>query len=103
MSVRRRRRSPFRRFIAPVATLAILAYFTFHAFNGQYGLHAQIVMAQKEVELRAQLDTLRATREDLERRIALLQDGNLNRDMVDEHARRQLNLARSDEMVIFID
>ena len=103
MSVRRRRRNPLTRFIAPVATIAMLSYFGFHALNGQHGLRAQIVMTQKEADLRATLAERKQARAELQRQLALLQDGTMNRDMVDEHARRELNLLRSDEMVIFIN
>lgn len=103
MSVRRRRRNPLTRFIAPVATIAMLSYFGFHALNGQYGLRAQMVLSQTESDLRLILAERKETRAKLESQLALLQDGTMNRDMVDEHARRELNLLRNEEMVIFFD
>ena len=41
-----------------------------------------------------------AERIQLERRVEMLNDGSLERDMLDEHARRSLNLALPDEIVI---
>ena len=38
---------------------------------------------------------------DLEQRVQLLHDGSLEKDMLDEQARRALNLAHPDELVIY--
>jgi cell division protein FtsB len=36
----------------------------------------------------------------LERRVQLMHDGTLEKDMLDEQARKNLNLAQSDEIII---
>ena len=51
-------------------------------------------------ELQARLDTARSQRMDMERRVQLLHDGTLEKDMLDEQARRALNLSQIDEIVI---
>ena len=51
--------------------------------------------------LEGELEALREARRKLERRVSLLNDGSLERDMLDEQARRALNLARKNEIVIF--
>jgi cell division protein FtsB len=43
---------------------------------------------------------VREQRMNLEARVALLQEGSMERDMLDEHARRSLNRAHTDEVVI---
>ena len=90
------------RFIAPVATLVILGYFGFHAFNGQYGIRANLAMQKRMVELQTQLADLSKQRETLEARVALLRDGSMEKDMVDQHVRSQLNMVRDDEVVMFL-
>jgi len=102
MSVRSRRRLSPSRFIAPVATLLIMGYFAFHALNGQYGTRAHIVMKLKIEELEAQYDQRKKVRVRLEERVALLAEGTMERDMVDEKIRRQLNMASKDEVVILL-
>lgn len=100
MSARARKRLSPSRFIAPLATLMILGYFAFHATNGQYGTRAHLSMKTKIVELKQQLAERTSVRDRLESRVALLREGSLERDMVDEQIRRQLNMSRPDEIVV---
>ncbi len=101
MAIRSRKRSSLSRFIAPVATLIILGYFGFHAFNGQYGIRANIAMQKRIDRLEQRLADRTAFRNKLESRVALLREGTLEKDMVDEHVRKQLNMMREDEVVLF--
>ena len=103
MIARSRRRRSLARFIAPLATLVILGYFGFHAFNGQYGIRANLVMQQRMQEMEAQLANLTVRRSVLEDRVALLREGSMEKDMVDQYARSQLNMLREDEVVLFIN
>ena len=100
MPAKRRRRFPLSRFIAPTATLMILGYFGFHAFNGQYGIRAHMVMKKRIETLETRLHARTMVRNRLESRVNLLREGQMERDIVDEFARRQLNLVREDEVVI---
>ncbi|MEP0945177.1 MAG: septum formation initiator family protein [Rhizobiaceae bacterium] len=102
MVLRIRKKRSFSRFIAPLATLVILGYFGFHAFNGQYGIRANLAMQQRMVELEADLAGLSDRREVLEARVALLREGSLEKDMVDQQVRSQLNMLRDDEVVLFL-
>ena len=45
----------------------------------------------------------KAQRVELERRVQLLHDGTLEKDMLDEQARRALNLSHADEITIMLD
>ena len=102
MAVRRRKKRSFTRFIAPLATMMILGYFGFHAFNGQYGIRAQLAMELRMAELEKKLSARTAIRNELEARVALLNDGTMEKDMVDQYVRSQLNMAREDEVVLLI-
>ena len=102
MVLRIRKKRSLSRFIAPVATLVILGYFGFHAFNGQYGIRANLAMQKRMAELQVELDGLSKRRETLEARVALLRDGSMEKDMVDQHVRSQLNMVREDEVVMFL-
>ena len=103
MVSRSRKRRSVTRFIAPLATLVILGYLGFHAFNGQYGIRANLVMQQRMVDLEVQLAQLTARRSILEDQVALLREGSMEKDMVDQHVRAQLNMLREDEVVLFIN
>ncbi len=101
--VRRRRRHPLARLIAPCATFALLGYFGFHAMHGQYGVRAKIVMERDTDVLVQRLSERRQAREHLQARLVLLQDGTMERDAIDEYARRQLGMAKAGELVVLID
>ena len=102
MVLRRKKRRTLARFIAPLATLVIVGYFGFHAFNGQYGIRANLAMQKRMVELKGELAGLTKQRQTLEERVKLLRDGSMEKDMVDQHVRSQLNMVREDEIVLFI-
>jgi cell division protein FtsB len=88
------------RLIVPAVSALFLAYFGFHAYHGEYGIYSKYRYEAEAVELQARLDTARAQRMDMERRVQLLHDGTLEKDMLDEQARRALNLSQVDEIVI---
>ena len=100
MSARPARRSLLRRLLLLALLAAYLSYFGFHAMNGSYGLRA---LAELEVEaerLALELDALQTERSELDARAALLRPGGIDPDMVDELARRDLNVIAPNEVVI---
>ncbi|MEL6504587.1 MAG: septum formation initiator family protein [Pseudomonadota bacterium] len=100
MAIRARKRHPLTRFVGPLAAMMILGYFGFHAFNGDYGIRAHLAMQTQITRLEGELAHHTAQRDRLEARVALLRDGQLEKDMVDQWVRGQLNMAREDEIVI---
>lgn len=101
MWTRQRKRRRTGRLIVPAIAALFLSYFGFHAYHGDYGIYAKYRLEARTAELEAELAALRATRAELEHRVALLHDGTLEKDMLDEQARRALNLAHEREVVIF--
>jgi cell division protein FtsB len=89
------------RFVMPLITVAFLSYFGYHSIHGEYGLKATEKFDRQRIERQARLDELTEQRQTLEKEVALLSDGSLERDMLDEKARFGLNMSRSDEIVIF--
>ena len=88
------------RLIVPAVSALFLAYFGFHAYHGEFGIYSKSLYEAQAVELQARLDAVKAQRVGMERRVQLLQDGTLEKDMLDEQARRALNLSKPDEIVI---
>lgn len=86
--------------IVPAITAVFLSYFGYHAFNGDYGIYSKYRLEEQVALRQAELDRLTAERMKLEQRVQLLHDGTLEKDMLDENARRALNLALPDEIVI---
>lgn len=87
--------------IVPALTAAFLGYFGYHAFQGEFGIYAGYAFEERAVELAAELEGVHARREALEHRVKLLSDGSLEKDTLDEYARRALNLAHDNEIVIY--
>lgn len=87
--------------IVPAIAAAFLSYFGYHAFQGEFGIYAKYAFEERIVALNEQLDAVRDQRSELEHRVKLLRDGSLEKDMLDEYARRALNLAHEDEIVIY--
>ena len=100
MWTRQKRKSIRGRFVLPILTVAFLSYFGFHAYHGEFGLYSRIQMEEQKSLLIKQLEQVTADRDALEKRVTLLRDGSIEKDMLDEQARRALNLSHPDEVTI---
>lgn len=97
--IRRRARQ-----IAPQVLFACIAgYFAFHAIQGERGLLAYVQLQQQLEQARAVDAELDAQRAQLAHKVKLLRPDSLDTDMLAERARKELNFARSDEVVVFLD
>jgi cell division protein FtsB len=84
----------------PAACTGLVCYFGWHALYGDYGL-LTIVRFEERISLRqAELQSIRADQERLQRRVALMRPGQLDADMLDELARVSLGYSRPDEITI---
>ena len=100
MWTRQRKKRNTGALIVPAITAAFLSYFGFHAFQGEYGIYSKYRLETRVAALEASLEKVQAERVRLEQRVQLLHDGTLEKDMLDEYARRALNLALGDEIII---
>ncbi len=101
MWTRHHKRRNTGRLIVPAITCVVLAYFSYHAYHGRYGINSKERLQARLELLEAQHQKIVSNRVKLEEKLALLQDGTVERDMLDEQARRALNLAQDHELVIF--
>ena len=86
--------------IVPALAALFLSYFGFHAWHGAFGINSSYALVDRAAELEAELAMLKRQRTELETRLLLLQDGTIEKDMLDEQARRALNLTHADEVTI---
>ncbi len=100
MWTRQRRQNSAPRFILPILTALFLSYFGYHSLYGGNGLYSKHLVEEQTKELQSKLDVLTRKREDLQQEVALLSDGTVEKDMLDEQARRALNMAQPGELVI---
>lgn len=101
MWTKQHKKRHFGRLVTPVLAAVFLSYFGYHVVNGDLGLEAAKRFEQRRVERLAELDVLVKQRKELEREVALMSDGSLEKDILDEKARYALNVSRTDEIVIF--
>ena len=90
------------RLIMPVISAAFLSYFGFHAYNGEYGIYSKYQLESRIGELKGELKQTVEDRTALERRVQMLRDGTIEKDMLDEYARRQLDFSRQNELIVML-
>ncbi|MER8972517.1 septum formation initiator family protein [Mesorhizobium sp. M0800] len=90
------------RLIIPSLCVVFLTYFGFHAYHGEFGIYSKYQLEAETAELQGRLDAVRVRRIDLERRVQLMHEGTLEKDMLDEQARKALNLSHADEITIML-
>ncbi len=88
--------------VLPVLAVTCIAYFGYHAVEGDRGLVAWLRLGQQVQKIEAQIEVNKTEIERLERRVALLKPKGLDRDMLDERARAVLGLAHPDEITIIV-
>lgn len=96
LELRRRSRTA----LATLLGAAAIAYFGYHAVNGERGIEEWFRLGGQLEALQKRHD-LNATRiAILDNRVNLLREETLDRDLLDERARAVLGLARPDEIII---
>jgi len=100
MVTRQARPSPFRRLWLPLITAAFLGYFGFHAFHGSYGIMAREQFDAQGAVLEAELAALQEETGAYGGRASLRRAQTLDPDMVDERARRSLNIIGPNDVII---
>ncbi len=101
MATRQKKNSRFTGFMVPGVCICILSYFGFHAYQGNLGIRSRALMEQQSLHLQFELARLQQERQHLEHKVGLLRDGQVEKDMLDQQARENLNLIRENELVIF--
>lgn len=102
MWTKQKRRTNRSRFILPVLTFGVLSYFGYHLYHGEYGLYSRIALEKRIAFLNLELKKLEDLRSLLERKNSSLRDGTIEKDMLDEYIRKNLNLASPNELSIII-
>lgn len=88
------------RLIVPAIAAVFLSYFGFHAYHGEYGIYSKYQLEGRIVDLGEELKQTAAERAALERKVQMLRDGTIEKDMLDEFARRELDYVRPNELTV---
>jgi cell division protein FtsB len=86
-----------------VVGLGLAAYFGYHAVNGSRGLFAWHEVDAELEATRQGLESLRAERQALERRVRRLRHDSLDPDLIDELARKELSFVEPLDVIILLD
>ncbi len=79
---------------------AMMAYFGYHAVQGDRGLIAWWNLRYEIEKTNTDLARVTAEKQAMENRVALLRPQSLDRDMLEERARLMLGMMRPDDLVI---
>ena len=92
------------RTIVVLLTCALgLLYVGYQTVQGERGVLGWMERSAEVERARAEVAALAAERQTLERRVSQLRTDNLDLDLLDQEARRLLNLGHPDEEVLFLD
>lgn len=86
--------------LAPAVGACLVGYFVFHMVQGDYGLRTRGHLTQQIAQAQETLAEVRAERIEIERRVLLLSPDRLDPDMLEERARRMLDYAHPDDVII---
>ena len=100
MVIRTRFRSIFVPVVLCLLSGASGSYFVWHALNGERGLNAKVAYKAKIAELSGDLKVLVTARQRMERRIAMVQTDQVERDILEEEARLILGRVGKTDLVI---
>ena len=87
-------------YIASVIVVALVAYFSYSAIQGPYGLLNLFKIEAREARLQQELDEITQQRQVAQNRAYRMSDEYLDLDLLDEQARKVLGLIRGDEIII---
>ena len=80
-----------------------VAFFGWHAMNGERGLKARADYERRIEALNAELDGLRADKARWQQRTTLMRAEGVDRDLLEEQARKLLGRVGKRDLVIFTD
>ena len=81
---------------------ALVAYFAYHAIQGERGINSWITLKEDLAASEAQLAALEAERARLDNRVRRLRRDSLDPDLLEERARLLLNYGYADDRVVML-
>jgi cell division protein FtsB len=100
MTIMRELRKRARHILPAVFGTAIVGYFSYHAVQGEHGLFSYMRISHEVEQEQAVLAELQAEKSALEKRVRGLRGSGIDLDLLEERARRVLNLMRDDEISV---
>jgi cell division protein FtsB len=86
--------------VVTCACASLLGFFAWHAFHGQRGFEYRDKLQSQAVQLADELAEIQKQRTGTERRVALLRPESVDTDMLDEMARKTLDVGQANELIV---
>ena len=93
-------RSKVSHVLGPLTGAALIAYFGYHAVQGDRGLIAWWNLRYEIEKADYELASVTAEKRKLEHRVSLLRPESLDRDMLEERARAMLGVVAKDDLIV---
>jgi cell division protein FtsB len=103
MSMLRETRKRIRQVAPQVAAALAVAYFAYHAIEGERGVLAYVKLTGELESAQQIARQVSGERAELEHRVDLLSPDSLDPDMLEERARSLLNYGHPNEKVIYLE
>lgn len=87
-------------YMTSISVVTLVAYFSFSAIQGPYGLLNLFKIETREALLQKELDEITLQRLAAQNRAHRLSDEYLDLDLLDEQARKVLGMVRGDEIIV---
>ena len=100
MIARKDIRYKVRQVLGPLVGAALIAYFGYHAVQGDRGLLAWWNLRYEIEKADYELAAVTAQKKVLEHRVGLLRPQSLDRDMLEERARAMLGVVHKDDLIV---
>jgi len=89
-----------RQILGPLLGAALMAYFAYHAVQGDRGLIAWWSLRYELEKADYELAQVTVQKQALEHRVSLLRPASLDRDMLEERARLMLGSINPDDLIV---
>lgn len=81
--------------------LLLVAYFIYHFFHGNHNILSLFEIAKKKHSLNTEISELKKQKEILNKKIKVMQPQSLDKDLLEEKARRDLGKIKEGETVYY--
>lgn len=100
MTTRLKKNSALKKVVFPILCCGFLAYFSIHAFTGNFGLTASEELMREQHRLAGKLAGVRVERQKLAKLVELYDSDSMDADIVDERARKILGLVDANDVIL---
>lgn len=92
--------SVLRRHMVALIGISLCFYFTYHTLQGSRSVPRLVAVNSSIATMSQKNDSLRLEREILEKKVASMRPGQVDKDLLDEKVRLNLGFKRADEFLV---